>query len=138
VTLLDAYALIAFLTGGAAASQVRGLLREGDAALATVNLAETLDVSERVHGLSIARAREVIDSLLGEALVTVPLDADTALRAATLRARHYHRTRCSISLGDSVLLASARSGDRVATADSDVLAVAGEERIESVRLPREA
>ena len=33
--LLDAYALVAFLVGGPAASQVKGLLREGDVGVAT-------------------------------------------------------------------------------------------------------
>jgi uncharacterized protein (DUF1786 family) len=48
VTLLDAYALIAFLAGGPATAQVRAILREGGAAVATANLAETLDVSQRL------------------------------------------------------------------------------------------
>ena len=41
-------ALIAFLVGGPARSQVRSILREGDAAVATVNLVEALDVSQRL------------------------------------------------------------------------------------------
>jgi hypothetical protein len=45
VTLLDAYALIAFLVGGPATQDVRAILREGDAAVATANLVEALDVS---------------------------------------------------------------------------------------------
>jgi hypothetical protein len=45
LTILDAYALIAFLVGGPASAQVRGVLREGDAAVTSANLAETLDVS---------------------------------------------------------------------------------------------
>jgi PIN domain nuclease of toxin-antitoxin system len=138
VTLLDAYALVAFLVGGPAAAPVRALLREGDAAVATVNLAETLDVSERVHGLAIDRARKVLDPLFGEARAASACDAPIAESAATIRARHYRRTRCAISLGDSVLLASAAAGDRIATADPAVLAVAEVERIATVRLPGDA
>jgi predicted nucleic acid-binding protein len=133
--LLDAYALVAFLVGGPAAPQVRALLREGDAAVATANLAEALDVSQRVHGLPIARAVEVVEPLLEGALTTVPLEIAIARRAAELRARHYHRSSCPISLADAVLVASAGADDRVASADPDVLAVAKHERLETVTLP---
>jgi hypothetical protein len=40
VILLDAYALIASLVGGPATMQVRRILRESDAAVATANLVE--------------------------------------------------------------------------------------------------
>lgn len=135
--LLDAYALVAFLVGGPATTQVRAILREGDAAISTANLAETLDVSGRVHGLSIARAMEIIEPLLATSLAAIPLDVVVAQRAAEIRARHYHRSTRPISLADAVLVASARRGDRIATADPDVLAVAAAERLETVTLPGE-
>lgn len=134
MTLLDAYALIAFLVGGPATAQVRAILREGDAAVATANLAESLDVSERVHGLPIERALEVIDPLLDGALAVIPLDYEIAGRAAAIRAKHYHRSSRPISLADAVLLASAGPGDRVATADPHVLAIAVIEEVEPVEL----
>lgn len=40
-----------------------------------------------------------------------------------------------ISLADAILLATARSGDRLATADPDVLAVAAAEGLGTVELP---
>jgi predicted nucleic acid-binding protein len=135
VILLDAYALIAFLVGGPATTQVRAILREGDAAVATANLAEALDASQRVHGLPIPRALEILDPLLEGPLVAVSLDADVARRAAEIRAEHYHRSSRPISLADAVLIASARQDDRIATADPDVLAVADAEQRGSVRLP---
>jgi predicted nucleic acid-binding protein len=134
VTLLDAYALIAFLVGGPATPQVRALLREGDAAVATANLVEVLDVSQRVHGLPISRAFEVLEPLLEESLTAVSLDSSVARRAAEIRAAHYHRSSCPISLADAVLIGSAKPGDRIATADPDVLAVAKAENVESVAL----
>ena len=137
MTFLDAYALIAFFVGGPATPQVRALLREGDAAVATANLAETLDVSQRRHGLAIARAMEILDPLLEDALTAVPLDAPVARRAAEIRAKHYHRTRRPISLADAVLVASAKPGDRIATADRDVLAVTKAEELASVALPEQ-
>jgi predicted nucleic acid-binding protein len=135
VTLLDAYALIAFLVGGPATKDVRAILREGDAAVATANLVEVLDVSQRLYGLTIPRALEVLDPLLDGPLATTPLDRSVARRAAELRARHYHRSSRPISLADAVLLASARNGDRIATADPDVLAVAKAEGLRALALP---
>jgi predicted nucleic acid-binding protein len=129
--------LVAFLVGGPAASQVRGILREGEAAIATANLAESLDVSQRVHGLPIASAMDTLEPLLDGPLTTVALDLATARRAAEIRARHHHRSTCPISLADAVLLATARPGDRLATADPDVLAVAPREEIEPLALPEQ-
>jgi predicted nucleic acid-binding protein len=135
VTLLDAYALVAFLVGGPAAREVRSLLREGDAVVATANLAEALDVSQRAHGLPIDRAMEVIHPLFGGPLGILPLDHATARRAAEIRVRHYHRSTRPISLADAILLASAPAGARVATADPHVLAIASAEGLEPVALP---
>ena len=133
--LLDAYALVAFLVGGPATSQVRALLREGDAAVTTANLAEALDVSQRVHGLAITRAMEVLEPLFEGSLSSVTLDFATARKAAEIRARHYHRSSRPISLADAILIASTTPGTRIATADPDVLAVAHAEGLESVALP---
>ena len=133
--LLDAYALISFLVGGAAASQVGGIMRQGDSAVATANLVETLDVSERVHGLPVARAMETLEPLFETSVSLVPLDRRIARRAAAIRARHYHRVDRPISLADAVLLASAHPSDRIATPDPDVLAIAQAEAIVTLSLP---
>jgi len=135
VILLDAYALISFLVGGPATDQVRGFLRGGGAAVATPNLAEVLDVAQRVHRLPIGRAWEVLEPLFDGTLTPVPLDVAVARRAAEVRATHYHRSSRPISLADAALIASAEPGDRIATADPDVLAVATAEGIGTVALP---
>lgn len=135
MTLLDAYSLIAFLIGGPAATEVRAILREGDAAVATANLVEVLDVSVRRYGLSVKRACEVLDPLFDGPLEVVSLDLGVARRAAEIRATHYHRSSCPISLADAVLLASAGVADRIATSDPDVLAVAQAETLDVVALP---
>jgi predicted nucleic acid-binding protein len=135
VTLLDAYALIAFLVGGPAADQVRGLLREGDAAVVTANLVEVLDVSQRVHGVPIPRTAEILETLFEGTLTAAPLDIAIAFRAGQIRAAHYRRASRPISLADAVLVASAQEGDRIATADADVLAVAEAERRATIPLP---
>jgi predicted nucleic acid-binding protein len=138
VILLDAYALIAFLVGGPAAARVRAILREGDAAVATANLAEALDVAGRIYGLAIERSVEVLDPLLEGPLTPVALDVPVAQRAADIRAEHYHRSTRPISLADAVLLASAGTVDRIATADPDVLAVAKSMQIAVIELPEQS
>ena len=135
MTLLDAYALIAFLVGGPAAGQVRALLREGDAAVTGANLIEVLDVSQRMYGLAVERAMAVLEPLFDTSLILLGLDVQVAQRAAQLRARHYHRAARPISLADAVLLASAKPADRIATADPDVLAVAAHEDLRTITLP---
>ena len=135
MNLLDAYALVAFLVGGPAAPRVRAVLREGGAAVATANLAEALDVSQRVHGLPIVRAAAILDPLFESTISAVPLDMTLARRAAEIRAARYHRTSRPISLADAILLASTRPGDRLYTADPDLLAIAIQEGVEAVALP---
>jgi predicted nucleic acid-binding protein len=135
VTLLDAYALIAFLVGGPATREVRSILREGDAGVATANLVEVLDVSQRLYSVPTSRTLETLEPLLEGPLTAVVLGFTVARRAADIRARHYHRSSRPISLADAVLIGSAESGDRIATADPDVLAVAEAEAIESIVLP---
>jgi predicted nucleic acid-binding protein len=138
MTLLDAYALIAFLVGGPATAHVRTLLREGNTSVATANLVEVLDISQRVFGVPIARTVEALEPLLDGPLTTVSLDERVARRAAEIRASHYDRATRPISLADAVLIGSAGTGDRIATADPDVLAVARAEMLETVALPAQS
>jgi predicted nucleic acid-binding protein len=137
VTFLDAYALIAFLIGGPSSAAVRALLREGDAAITTANLVEVLDVSERRYGIPVARSIEFLEPLFGGPLATVALDLRIAVRAGELRARHYDRVQTPLSLGDSILLASAGPTDRVVTPDAAVLAVAATLGVATVALASE-
>ena len=135
MNLLDAYALVAFLAGGRAATVVRALLREGDCAVVGPTLSEALDVCARIYGLPVARAMEVLDPLLSTSVTWVPVDLALARRAAELRATHYHRERRPISLSDALLLAAASAETRIATADPDVLAIARAESIGVIELP---
>jgi PIN domain nuclease of toxin-antitoxin system len=135
VTLLDAYALIAYVVGGPAQEKVKAILREGKTAVATANLVEIFDVAERVHGLPVSRASEAIEGLFAGSLSVVHLDEHLARRAAELRVEHYHRSRSPLSLADAILIASAMPDDLIATADSDVLATATTLGIETIELP---
>lgn len=135
MVLIDASALIALLGDEPAAGEVQTILREGEAAIATLNLAEAVDRLQRRYGLAAERTRPVIDDLLDEALTLVPLGASEAWRAAGIRATHYHRVSCPLSLADAVLIASAGPAMRVASADGHVLDVAAKEGIATTVLP---
>jgi len=135
VTVLDAYALVAYVVGGPAQEQVKTLLRDGKTAVAAANLVEVFDVAERVHGLPVPRVSDVIEGLFAGSLSVVHLDEHLARKAAELRVAHYHRSRSPLSLADVILLASAQRDDRIATADPDVLATAATLGIATVELP---
>lgn len=49
----------------------------------------------------------------------MPVDADLAVRAGTIRAAHYHRTRTAVSLADCVAVATAEAmGGPLVTSDA--------------------
>lgn len=138
-TLLDAYALVALLGAEPAGVEVERLLRAGDCAMTTINLAEAGDVLERLHNVPQAESRARIDPLIGSALDLVELDAGTAWLAAELRSRHYHRTLRPVSIADCVLVASAkRRGGAIATADRPLIDVARDEDVRVTPLSRTA
>jgi predicted nucleic acid-binding protein len=134
-TLIDASALIALLGGEPAAREVQAILGDGGAGMTTLNLAESVDRLQRRYGLAGARTRPVIEGLLDDALTLVPLGVAEAWRAAEIRASHYHRTRCPLLLADAVLIASAGTGRRIASADRHVLQVAAREGVATTALP---
>jgi predicted nucleic acid-binding protein len=134
VTILDAYAVIAFLRGEPAAAHVRPLLEDGSGALTAVGLAEVLD-----HLVRLAKADEddaVLDLAQLGLLAALPVPADIGSAAGRLRARHYHRTRCAVSMADCIAAETARATGRpLATADPDLLGVCHTERITTRPLP---
>jgi predicted nucleic acid-binding protein len=112
VILLDAAPLIAFLTGDAGGSETHSLITGREpVAVTVVNLAEVFDVLNRTPS------------------------ADAGRRAGALRARHYRRRSCELSLADCFLLAAVGPEDRVATSDTTVLRVAGLEGLGVVPVP---
>lgn len=135
MTLLDANALIAVLLGEPAMERVLRILREGSVAMMTTNIAEVFDRSSRRAGLPHTRVAEVVEPLFEGPLTPIPVESGLARRAGEIRSEHYHRKRRSLSLADAILLAAPGPGDRIATADSDMLAVASEMGIEVVELP---
>jgi predicted nucleic acid-binding protein len=134
--LLDAFALIALLAGEPAADEVEALLRGGDAMITAVNLAEALDVLQRIQGIPRERLEELTRALVGERMTLVSIDERIARDAADIRARRYHRTRAPISLADCILLAATGKADALATADGPLIRVAKAENVQVKRLPR--
>jgi predicted nucleic acid-binding protein len=125
-TLIDASALIALLGAEPAAGEVQEMLNRG-AAMTTLNLAEAIDRLERRYDIEVGRARPVIEGLLAKSLALLPLGPAQAWRAGEIRAAHYHRSRCPISLADAVLVASAPAGGCIASSDGPLLSVAASE-----------
>lgn len=134
MTVLDAYAVIAYLRNEPAADQVRPVLDAGDGALTAVGLGEVLD-----HLVRLAGAEEddaILDLAQLGLLDATPVDAAAGNAAGRLRARYYHRTRCPISMADCVAAETARTnGHPLITADPDLLDVCHAEHIDVIPLP---
>jgi uncharacterized protein with PIN domain len=136
--VLDAQALVAVLTAEPAASRVEELLRDPSesARVCSVNLAETLDVLVRVQGWPADEVEEKLRWLVLGGLEVSAAEEAVAISAGRLRARYYHRTRRPLSMADCFALATAAAaGERLASSDPAMLAVATEEGIEVVALP---
>jgi PIN domain nuclease of toxin-antitoxin system len=135
VVALDAYAVVAFLADEPARSEVAKILRRS-CVVSTVNLAESLDVLGRIHGIGQDELRGLVDPLLAEDVrVEAPMDND-AWVVARLRTQYYDRSARDLSLADCFLLATAaRLGASVATADQAVADAARDEALELVALP---
>jgi PIN domain nuclease of toxin-antitoxin system len=132
--VLDAYAVIAALVGERARADVEPLIPDG--VLIAPNAAEVLDVCVRVHANDERVVRERIGWLVTGGLELVPLEPNLAVAAGALRARHYRRRHCEISLGDCFALALARERKApLATADPDLTSAARAEDVKVLGLP---
>lgn len=133
MTILDAYAVLAFLKDEAAAGEVEQLINDGGA-LTAAGVAEVIDHLVRLGGADEEEASLDLAQLgLDDAVV---VDGDLAGAAGRLRARRYHRTRCPVSLADCVAAEVARySGRSLATADPALLDACHHEQIDVTVLP---
>jgi uncharacterized protein with PIN domain len=134
---IDAYGLVALVADEPAAAEVEKLLREGDCLVVAINLAEAVDVCQRAHGLPAADIRSALEPLLlSNALALAVSDETEAWLAAELRAKHYHRKQCPVSMADCFLLAHAiAANDDLATSDPDVAVIARAEGVQVIPLP---
>jgi len=133
LTVLDAYAVLAFLRGEAAAVEVRPLIVTGGALLTSIGVAEAIDHLVRIVGADEEDATLDVAQLgLFDAIV---VDAAIGAAAGRLRAHYYHRSRCQVSMADCIAAEAARSGSEpLATSDPDLLDVCTAENIDVVVL----
>ena len=135
MAILDAYAVLAMLRDEPAAGQVEELIRGNDATILTaVGVAEVIDRIIRLNKVSEDEA--VLD--LAQLGLSDPDDLGpaTALRAGLLRARHYHRRTCAVSLADCIAAETAReTSQALATSDPHLLDLCTSERITVIVLP---
>ena len=120
LTILDAYAVLAYLKGERSANEVRPLLGVADSSLTALGVAEVLDDVVR---LASANEEDAALDLAQLGLIDgVPVDSTIGAAAGLLRARRYHRTSCQVSLADCVAAEVARARRQpLATADAHLL-----------------
>lgn len=123
MTVLDAYAVISYLRDERSAGEVEGLLRE-PTVLTSVNAAEVRDQMVRVFGAD-ADGLEADLALLSHSGMTIlAVTPEMGMDAGRIRARHYHRERCAVSLADCIAASASLAGHGpIATADPALAAV---------------
>jgi PIN domain nuclease of toxin-antitoxin system len=136
VIVLDAFALIASLSGEPATEMVRAELRQGGVSISSVNLAEVIDHLVRVVQFPDEMVLSRLEWLKSGGLTIASIDESTGELAGLLRARHYHRTRSAVSMADCMALAlCVRKGSALATADKALSRIAGSENVTVLALP---
>jgi PIN domain nuclease of toxin-antitoxin system len=136
MTVLDAFALIAALTGEPATETVRAEFRQGGVLISSVNMAEVIDRLVRVSQLPEEMVLSRLEWLKSGGLTIAPIDESIGELAGLLRARHYHRTSASISMADCMALALCmRRSGVLATADPALAGIARLENVNILALP---
>jgi PIN domain nuclease of toxin-antitoxin system len=136
LTVLDAYALVALVADEAGADEVETLLRHGGCQIAPANLAEAVDVTQRVHGVPAHEVRGALEPLIPDTLAPLTAGLDEAWMAGDLRARHYDKKTRALSLADCLLLAHAVvQAVEIATSDPPLAEAARAEGVGVVALP---
>jgi PIN domain nuclease of toxin-antitoxin system len=135
VTVLDAYAVIAYLRGEPSAGEVAGLLR-GPALITSVNLAEVCDQMVRVFGADPDGVEADLALLCHAGMTVLAVSHELGMEAGRIRARRYHCDRASVSLAGCVAVSAALASRRpLATADPSLAAVLRAEGGEVHALP---
>ncbi len=97
--------------------------------MSTISAAEVVDVMVRRHGGTLDEVVARVDDLCASSVDAVSPSLELAERAGELRARHFRRDK-PVSLADCFVLATAEPGDRIATGDRLLAAVARDEGVE--------
>lgn len=101
-----------------------------------MNLAEAVDIAQRVHGGSADEVREVLEPLFLDDVVSVVMSEESeAWSAAAFRVGYYGNT-AQLSMADCFLLAHAiDAGEQIATSDPPLAGVARSEGVDVIALP---
>jgi len=122
-TVLDASAVLSFMLGQPAAQHVEDLLR-GPTCLSAVNSAEVVNILVRRFGKDPDDVEADLTLLATTGMEIASVDADLAVRAGRLRARHYDRRNRKVSLADCVAAALALQREfPLATSDPTLAAM---------------
>ncbi|MBO0705653.1 MAG: PIN domain-containing protein [Candidatus Dormibacteraeota bacterium] len=137
MTVLDAYALLAYLLDSDAADDVQPLLGEDDpATISALNLAEVVDRLVRVTGLEPAEVAASLEPLLDTGVTVVSVTKVVGMDAGRLRARHCRKRQADVSMADCVACSTALGSEQtLATADPALAAMARAEGVQVVALP---
>jgi PIN domain nuclease of toxin-antitoxin system len=123
VTVLDAYAVLAYLRSEPCAGEVEDLLRT-PTGLTAANAAEVFDQLVRTYRRDPDDVHADIALLAHAGMRILTVTQDRGLAAGRLRARYYHRERCAVSLADCLAAAAALAEDRpLATSDPALASV---------------
>lgn len=106
MTVLDAYAVLAFLRDERAAATVADLLKS-PTVLSAVNATEVVDQLVRVFGRDPDDVHADLVLLEHTGMRLAAVSTEVGLLAGRLRARHYHRERMAVSLADCIAAATA-------------------------------
>lgn len=129
--MLDAAPLIALLRDEPNADRIVAAIGNASTSTSTVTLAEITDVLERVHGWSSSAIADAVQGVLAVAMEFVSPSPELAVRAGSLRARHYRRRANDVSFGDCFVLATAADGQTIVTFDR---ALARTARLEGIKV----
>jgi PIN domain nuclease of toxin-antitoxin system len=133
VTILDAYAVVAYLRAEPAAREVRPLLDASDSTLTAVGVAEVVDHLVRKAGADEEDA--ILDLAQLGLLEAIVVDSGLGLAAGRLRARRYHRNQCAVGIADCIAAEAARQrATDLATSDPHLLDLCRIEGIEAIVL----
>ena len=135
MTVLDAYAVVAYLRAEACADDVALLLRE-PSTLSAANAAEVVDQLTRVFGRDPDDVHADLALLANAGMELAPVTPEVGLLAGRLRAKHYHRDRAAVSLADCIAAGTALIlGRSLATSDPALASVVRAEGGEIHGLP---
>lgn len=135
MTLLDTNAVLALVWAEPGGREVMSLLRQGRCAIPAACLGEVVDHligRDRIPSEAVA---EKLAPLLSEVVSVPAVDRAVGWRAGEIRAGHYRRGNSALSQVDCLLLATAGTDDRIATADAALADVALDLGIGVIPLP---